>query len=159
MAPGPYAPVSMLFASAWDGPWYRAIIEFGYPNQVVEAGGRATASQLAFFPLYPAIAKVADMVLPFRRTTTLVLVAAFFGGVAVCLLWRTTRMLFDERTADRAALLFSFFPGAFIFSFAYAEGLMISLAIVCLAALHRRRWLTAGLAGSSPPRRGPLRLS
>src|SRR5205814_4008461 len=50
--------------------------------------------------------------------------------------------------ADRAALLFTFLPGAFIFSYAYAEGLMLCLALVCLAALDRGRWVRAGIAGA-----------
>jgi hypothetical protein len=42
-------------------------------------------------------------------------------------------------------LLMVFFPGSFVFSFAYSEATLIAVAAGCLLCLQRRQWLAAGV--------------
>ncbi|MGH9070977.1 MAG: hypothetical protein ACRDX8_07405, partial [Acidimicrobiales bacterium] len=55
------------------------------------------------------------------------------------------RDLWDEAVANRVCWLFCLFPGSFVFSMVYAEGLLIALAAACILALRRQRWLVAGV--------------
>jgi hypothetical protein len=72
------------------------------------------------------------------------LLAMLLGFVVVVGSWILVARLSDRASADRAALLVAFFPGSVVFAIAYAEALMLSLAVGCLLALHERRWLLAG---------------
>jgi len=47
-----------------------------------------------------------------------------------------------------AAILAAVFPGSFVFSFAYSEALMITLAAGALLLLHAREWVAAGVVSA-----------
>jgi hypothetical protein len=135
----------------WDGLWYRALANHGYPDHVVH--GQST---LGFFPLYPMVVWVVShaFVLPIAHfeilsaTVAGVIVAGVGGLIATVLVGRLAEGWWGERAARRAVLLFCLFPGSVVFSMVYAEGLMIPLAAGCILALQQRRWVLAGvLAG------------
>jgi hypothetical protein len=42
-------------------------------------------------------------------------------------------------------ILLCLFPGSFVLSYVYSEALLLAVAAACLWALHRERWLVAGL--------------
>lgn len=73
---------------------------------------------------------------------------AGFGLVGVVLIALYAAQLFDTATGQRAADLFSFFPGSFVLIMAYSEGLVIAASAGCLLALHRRAWWAAGLCAA-----------
>ena len=72
-----------------------------------------------------------------------VLVSTVLGGLAVGLVWLLVREVEDEAAATRAAVAFSFFPGAFVLSMAYSEALLVAAAGACLLFLVRRQWVAA----------------
>lgn len=128
----------------WDGGWYLLIAESGYARGLPPEGSPAT-SNLAFFPLYPMLVRhVAGLtgLSPFRAGVALNLL---FGVTAAVLLWLLARDLGERTLADRAVALFSFFPATFVLSMTYSEPVMLALAIGCLLALVRHRWVLAGL--------------
>ena len=129
------------YASSWDGGWYLAVASGGYPATVPEAAD----STLAFFPVYPLVVRAVDG-LP---GTTPVGAALLVGGIAALgatvVVWLLGRALLGADVADRAAALLAFFPGSFVLSMVYAEGVLLLLAAGCLLALVRRRWLLAGI--------------
>ncbi|MDP8970562.1 MAG: hypothetical protein M3N52_08760 [Actinomycetota bacterium] len=131
----------------WDGRWYTGLATHGYPT-VVPHVESDVADAIAFFPLYPVLIASLSALTGLSEPVAAVAVAATFGTVAVLLLWVLTERLTDADVANRAVALFSFFPGSFVLSLAYAEGLMLTLAISCLLALRAQRWLVAGLAGA-----------
>src|SRR5205085_561512 len=47
----PLTPGGML--ASWDGEWYSALADQGYPAHVPKVGGVASKSVIAFFPVYP----------------------------------------------------------------------------------------------------------
>jgi hypothetical protein len=135
----------------WDGLWYRALADHGYPDHVVHA-----QSTLGFFPLYPLVIWLVAhaVVVPIAHAEILsatiagVIVSGLGGLVATVLVGRLAQSWWGERAARRAVLLFCLFPGSVVFSMVYAEGIMIPLAVGCILALQRRRWVLAGvLAG------------
>lgn len=140
--------------TVWDGRWYERIALGGYPTSVphgdFDAGtGWRAQSEVAFFPLYPMVVRGADRILPGSAVLAGVVVALVFGALATVLVWMLARHLSDQESADRTAVLFAFFPGAFVFSLLYSEPLMLALAAACLLALLDRRWLAAGAFGAA----------
>jgi hypothetical protein len=65
--------------------------------------------------------------------------------VATVFVHRLADGWWDRETARRATILFVVFPGSVVFSMVYSEGLLLPLAICCIWALERRRWVLAGL--------------
>lgn len=146
--------------TTWDGRWYERIADHGYPIAVPQgewsAGtGHRVQSEIAFFPLYPMLIRLVDPFLPGGSSTAGVVVTLMFGALATVMVWQLTAWVTDRDTANRAAVLFAFSPGAFVLSLVYAEALMLALGAACLLALLRRRWVAAGvlaaLAGATRP--------
>jgi hypothetical protein len=132
----------------WDGLWYRALANHGYPDHVVHA-----QSTLGFFPLYPLMMWLIShaFVVPIAHDQILsatiagIIISGSGGVVAAVLVQKLATGWWGEEVARRAVLIFCLFPGSVVFSMVYAEGIMIPLAVGCLLALQRRRWLLAGL--------------
>ncbi|MGH8930944.1 MAG: mannosyltransferase family protein [Egibacteraceae bacterium] len=140
---------SVLRALAeWDGSWYLSAAVQGYPSMTPVLNGEAVNSNLAFFPLYPTAVRGMSAITGISPLLASVVVAFLGGLTASVLLWLLVRRLCDQRVADRAVLLFCFFPGSVVFSMAYSESLMLTMAMVCLLALLDRRWVAAGVAGA-----------
>ena len=139
-------PLSMAgAASTWDGGWYLLVAGGGYPEAVPEAGGSA----LAFFPLYPLLVRAVDTLPLLTPIGAAVVVSGIASLCAAVVIWELGSDLLGTEVADRAVILFAFFPGSFVLSMVYAEGLMLLLAAGCLLALVRRRWLVAGLLAAA----------
>lgn len=139
--------------SVWDAGWYVHIATHWYvapPLPTSPLGG-----DMAFFPLFPALVRAVSVMTGTSPLAGGFLLALFTGAAAVAAVWYLTRAVAGAAVADRAALLWCLFPGAFVLSLVYAEGLTVACAGVCLLALLRRRWvlagLTAALAGATQP--------
>jgi hypothetical protein len=135
----------------WDGLWYRALANKGYPTHVPH--GQTT---LGFFPLYPLVIWILSHALTLTTsygsiwaiTVSGIAVSGLGGLVATVIVYHLATGWWDQASARRATAFFCLFPGSVVFSMVYAEGLMIPLAAGCILALERRRWLLAGvLAG------------
>ncbi|MGH8990378.1 MAG: glycosyltransferase 87 family protein [Acidimicrobiia bacterium] len=143
-------PISIGSAlTGWDGGWYLAVAEHGYPHDLPPNSDTTDADQTtaAFFPLYPLGIRAVGA-LGFSPRMAGLIVAGVAGLVAVVLLWLLLERCWGSDAADRGVALFCFFPGALVLSMVYAEPLMLALAAGCLLALLSRWWVTAGvLAG------------
>ncbi|CAA9261512.1 MAG: hypothetical protein AVDCRST_MAG20-2730 [uncultured Acidimicrobiales bacterium] len=128
-------------ASTWDGGWYLAIAGGGYPTSVPAAGG----STLAFFPVYPLLVRAVDRLPLVTPIGAGLLVSGVASVGAAVVIWLLGRHLLGADAADRAVALLAFFPGSFVLSMVYAEGVMLLVTAGCLLALVRERWLTAGV--------------
>ena len=135
--------------TSWDGKWYLEIVRGGYPSQVPP---NITYEQLearaAFFPLFPWLARTADLLLPGGDTLAALFVNFVLGAISVVLVGLLARKLYGISVAARAMTLYAIFPGSVILSFAYSEALLIVLAAACLLLLLDERWLLAGIAAA-----------
>jgi hypothetical protein len=133
--------------AAWDGGWYIAAAQHGWPHAVPMSGGFPAFSTLAFFPAFPlAIRAVAALGAGWIFAGALV---ALLSQVAMAvLLWQLAREIWGEPVADRGLLLFLFCPGAIAFSLIYSEPMLLAAAAACLLALRRRWWVVAGLSAA-----------
>jgi hypothetical protein len=138
----PSLNVVRSLGSVWDGRWYLLIAQHGYPQRMYQEG---LGSRWAFFPAFPAVIRGVADVSRLSLPDAAVLAAFVFGLTATVTVWLVVRETFGASVADRATLLFVFFPLSCILSFAYTEGLFITAAAGALYALQRRWWITAAL--------------
>lgn len=143
--------VAKAFMNTWDSGYYVSIAVDGYPSTVPEG-----QSVIGFFPLLPLLARWTAAVLPgVGPHGAGLLVSMLCGAGAVLVVWQVAARVFDARVADRAALLFCFFPGSYALSMIYTEGPFILCAAVCVLLLDRRRWwlaaLVAGVGSAARP--------
>ncbi len=124
----------------WDASHYLYLAQHGY-----SATGDAR-NLIAFFPLYPAvIAAIAAFGLPARLAALLISNVA--GVVAAIILYEIARRDRDDRTAFRAAALFTVFPTSYFLLVGYTEALFCALAFGAVLLARRQRWLASGLLG------------
>ena len=131
---------------SWDGHWYLDVVREGYPHHIMpNVTYFVSDARAAFFPLYPRLVHYLDMVVPGGPVSVSLLVNLIFGGIFIYLIGRLARILFDDRTAEKAMIIAAIFPGSFVLSFAYSEALLLLLAASCFIALHKKAWVWAGV--------------
>jgi hypothetical protein len=139
------------FAGTWDGRYYLKIAAHGYPA-VLPRSNPVTA----FFPLFPLVLRCVAPAFGGNLAVT-GLVVSFVTGATACL---AVAVLARDRAGDevgvRAGWLMAVAPGAAFLSPAYAEGLAITLCVVALVLLDRRRWGAAGAIGALATATSPL---
>jgi hypothetical protein len=134
----------------WDGYWYTATAQHGYPAAVLH-----TQTTLGFFPLYPMCIWLVHR-LPFLSAAAAGVVIAEIGGlVAAVLIERLATTWWGVEGAHRSVVMFCVFPGSVVFSMAYSEGVLLPLVAGCLIALEQRRWILAGVLGGLATAVGP----
>ena len=139
--------------SQWDGRWYRALAEHGYPAQALH-----TRTTLGFFPAYPILMWVLSHALALTPDLAGLIIATSGGLIATLLVQRLASGWWGDATGRRAAILFCLFPGSVVFSMIYSEGMLIPLAAGCILALEQRRWLLAGCLAGVATATGPTAL-
>ena len=145
---GPTAVIRAL--DAWDGHWYMDVARSGYPRHIMANVSYVVSdARAAFFPLFPRTVHYLDVILPGGPVSVALLLNFVLGGAFVWLTGRISRELFDERTAEKAMVLVSFFPGSFVLSYAYSEAMMLTICALVFIALSRRRWVLAGLLAAA----------
>ena len=124
--------------SRWDGQWYLALAQHGYPSDIPSG-----PSTLGFLPGYSlAIRALAALSVP--MLTAALVVALASGLISTLLVQELATSWWGDATGRRAAVLFTAFPGTVVFSMAYSDGLFLALVTGCLLALEKRRWVAAG---------------
>lgn len=134
-------------ASAWDGGHYIRNADLGYPDHPF-VDGQYTGPTIAFYPLFSLVLRAAHAIAPFDWVKVGVVVSFVFALTAAAAMWLVLADWAGRETATRAIVLIAFFPGSYVFSLIYAEGLMLTLAGGTLFALRRRQWLAAGILGA-----------
>ena len=134
------SPLEVL--ASWDGRWYDQVARHGY---LLIPGHQ---SDPAFFPLYPALLRVASgLGISYTDAGILVSNLLLLGGLIA--FYRLGRELLPERDAYRATVLAALAPMGFAFSMAYPESLVFgAMALAGLAAL-RQRWLLCAACGAA----------
>lgn len=134
----------------WDGKWYRLIAERGYPQFLPTKSITYfdDVARVAFFPVYPMLARWFDNIFPGGVVAALIGVNVVLAMIAVVLVGLLAREVFDVETAERAMVLFALFPASAVLSWTYAEAALIVFAAACLLFLLRHQWWLAGIAAA-----------
>jgi hypothetical protein len=130
----------------WDGGWYLAVVQRGYPEGVADGVGAQAQSTLGFFPGYPLLIQAGSSLTGLSPVLVGVLISTLAGAATSVALWLLAERIADAKTASRTVVLFWFFPSAFVLSMVYAEAVFLLLVTACLLALVLERWLIAGVA-------------
>jgi hypothetical protein len=143
-------PMIEAIFTQWDGKWYRMIAEHGYPSELPEpityiTGNGAT---VAFFPVYPYLARWFDYIAPGGIVHALLGVNVVLSIAAVVIVGLLARDLYGTPIAQRSMVLFALFPGSVVLSWSYAEAALIVCAAACLLFLQREQWVLAGVAAA-----------
>ncbi|MFI1712794.1 hypothetical protein [Streptomyces litmocidini] len=128
----------------WDSVWYVRIAEHGYGHRVTLPNGDVH-SDLAFFPLLPALERGLSAVLPVDAATAGLLVSWTAGLVAAGGIAKCGAHVAGPRVGVLLAVLWGVYPTAFVQSMAYTETLFTALAAWSLYAVLRGRWIPAGV--------------
>ncbi|MEU1352278.1 hypothetical protein [Streptomyces sp. NPDC005795] len=143
-----------LLSQRWDSLWYQRVAENGYGYTVTLPGG-GVHSDLAFFPLLPALERGLAEVTPLGLPGAGLLVAWTAALLAAWGIFAVGARLYGRRTGVVLAALWGVYPTAFVQSMAYTETLFTALAAWSLYAVLTRRWIVAGalcvLAGLTRP--------
>lgn len=129
----------------WDGTFYRVITQGWY------SGTEVPAEAVRFFPGYPALGRLAEVVFLGNTDLALVFIANAAALGAAMLLWQLAAVgTSDRHVADRAAWMVAIIPAANVMVFAYSESLMLLISTAVLLALLRGRpaWAALGALGA-----------
>ncbi|OMI34139.1 hypothetical protein [Streptomyces sparsogenes] len=152
-------PAAERMATLWDAQQYTEVAAAGYDHGLPSPGAGAHTgdaySNLAFFPLYPALIRLVRAVTPLGFPSAALLIAWVASLAAAWGIFAVAAWCHGRRTGVLAAVVWGALPHAVVESLAYTEALFTALAAWSLYAVLTRRWIRAGalcsLAGLTRP--------
>ncbi|MEZ0066536.1 hypothetical protein ABIA32_002548 [Streptacidiphilus sp. MAP12-20] len=157
---GPGSPTYTLrrLAVHWDASWYLDIAQHGYDHAIRPwlPGAAFQETNLAFFPVFPAMIRAVHTVLPFLPWgVTGMLTASVCAVGAAWGIYAAVSFRYGARFGTLAALLWGASPIAAIETAGYSESAFTMFAAWALYCAVSRRWVSAGvlsvLAGLTRP--------
>jgi hypothetical protein len=143
-----------LLGRSWDSLWYLGIAAHGYGRTQHFRSG-VVHSDLAFFPLYPALVRAVSAVSPLGGGASGLVVSWAAAAVAACGIYAVGARLQGRAVAFALVLLWGLLPHSVVLSMAYTEPVLTAFAAWSLYAVLAGRWLWAGalaaLAGLARP--------
>ncbi|WP_439959619.1 hypothetical protein [Streptomyces luteocolor] len=145
--------VRHLLMESWDCDWYLKIAEHGYAHTL---GAQFDANNLAFFPLFPALIRAGDTLVPALPRGAAGLVIALVASFAAAWgIFAVGDRLYGRRTGVVLATLWGSLPVALVQWMGYTESLFTAFTAWALYAVLTGRWVWAGglasLAGLTRP--------
>lgn len=135
----------------WDSGYFSCIASYGYLGQACDGG--SGIERMAFFPLYPMLARAVAWAVSLGAMGSasivfaLWLVAAAASVAATIGVYRIAQLQFDAAIARRATALFAFGPYAIFLVASYSESLYLAGAVWAWYWCLRRQYWLAGLLG------------
>jgi hypothetical protein len=143
----------------WDSRWFIRAAQFGWPAHLPHVDGHVAGNTIAFFPLFPLTIRWLSALTGLSLLTSGIIITATTGLTAIVGVWALVRHFTDQGSADRATLLVAMFPGTFVLSMVYSEGIVVTCLAFGLLALLQRRWLLAGILGLLATATSPIALA
>ncbi|MEB3966176.1 hypothetical protein OKJ48_39020 [Streptomyces kunmingensis] len=144
-----------LLGRSWDSRWYLHIAEDGYGARTLHFGHGVVFSDMAFFPLYPALIRALHETLPFEAATGALLISWTATLAAALGIYRIGELLHGRLVATLLVVLWGLLPHSSVLTMAYTEPVLTALGTWSLYAVLKGRWVWAGslaaLAGLSRP--------
>lgn len=135
-----------LLTQRFDSAWYQQIADQGYDAAIpVNPDGTFRPSNLAFFPLLPALITVVTAVTPLSSAAAGLIISWLACLAAAWGLYAVGRHLHSRAAGVFLAALWGTTPFALVQNMAYSEPLFVALSAWTLFATLRRQWLPAGL--------------
>lgn len=139
------------FVALWyDGAWYRAIAEHGYPSSLpFGADGAVQQNAWAFYPLYPLLVRGVMTVTGAGWVLAAPAASMVLGAAAMLVVYRVVDVGARSAVAARPGLplatvaILCLYPASPVLQSAYAESLALLLVALVLLLVVRRRYLLA----------------
>lgn len=138
-------PVALL-ARSWDSAWYLGIAAHGY-GRTLHFRPTVVHSDLAFFPLYPALVRAVTALTPLTGGSAGLLVSWAAAAAAACGVYAIGARLHGRAVGTALVVLWGLLPHSVVLSMAYTEPVLTAFAAWSLYAVLDGRWLWAGFAG------------
>ncbi len=114
----------------WDSAWYLSIVMKGYAF---------SGKSFAFFPGYPSLSWIVNLVLS-NPAVSIILLSFIPGILSIPVYQLVMEKYFDNLKALRLTLLYAFFPYVFLFTtVAYGEGLFLLFTMASWYFLKERK--------------------
>ncbi|MGI5377006.1 hypothetical protein ACQEV2_22700 [Streptomyces sp. CA-251387] len=143
-----------LLGRSWDSLWYLGIAAHAY-GRTLHFGPGVVQSDLAFFPLYPALVRAVAVLTPLGAGASGLVVSWSAAGVAACGIHALGARLHGRAVGTALVLLRGLLPHSVVLSMAYTEPVLTAFAAWSLYAVlgGRRLWAgaLAALAGPARP--------
>lgn len=140
-----HADVWRLLGQRFDAIWYVGIAQHGYDAAIpLGPNGLPKTTNLAFFPLYPALMRAVATIVPVSLPTAGLIISWVAALVAAWGIFMVGNHLYGRRAGILLTVVWGVLPHSVVESMAYTETLFTALAAWSLYALLRRQWLTAG---------------
>ncbi|MFF4438023.1 MULTISPECIES: hypothetical protein [Streptomyces] len=131
-----------LLGRSWDSVWYLGIAVHGY-GRLLHL--RATVvSDLAFFPLYPALVRAVTALTPLGGIGAGLLVSWTAAAVAAAGIYAVGARLHGRAVGTVLVLLWGLLPHSVVLSMAYTEPVLTAFAAWSLYAVLTGNWVWAG---------------
>ncbi|MBT2531954.1 hypothetical protein J7E83_07420 [Arthrobacter sp. ISL-48] len=145
--PNPWFPAKpdyWNFINIWDARWYAEVVANGYPAVLpVDDAGNVQENTWAFYPLFPALARVLGAVTGLTPAVSLTVIAMLSGLGAALIAYSLFRLKAAHAPALWGVAFFATFPVSAILQVPYAEPLTILLLGTALLLVVRRQYLWA----------------
>jgi Gpi18-like mannosyltransferase len=102
---------------------------------------------MAFFPLYPLLARAGGWLLGGRYLVAGLLLSSLFLFAALAYMYKLVAADFGEDAARRATWLIALFPTSVFFTAFYTESLFLLTSVAAFYYGRRNRWALAGVWG------------
>lgn len=131
-----------LLCERWDSLWYQRVADGWYGYEVHLPNG-SVHSDLAFFPMLPALERGLAELLPMRLATAGLAISWTASLAAAWGIYAVGARLHGRRTGVVLAVMWACYPTAYVQSMAYAETLFTATAAWTLYAVLTERWILA----------------
>jgi hypothetical protein len=131
-----------LLGRSWDSVWYLGIAAHGYGRSL--RLGSTIVSDLAFFPLYPALVRAVTALTPLGGIGAGLLVSWTAAAVAAAGIHAVGSRLHGRSVGVALVLLWGLLPHSVVLSMAYTEPVLTAFAAWSLYAVLAGHWLWAG---------------
>jgi len=130
-------PYNLLVSpwTGWDTGYYAKVVSQGY-----------VAGTQPFFPLYPFLTKVVDLIFRNARLSGFIVsnIAFLF---ALIILYKLVTLKFNKETAERTVLYLSIFPTTFFFICGLTEATFLLASLLTFYFAEKENWGLAGFFG------------
>jgi len=125
----------------WDALNYQKLAQFGYSSN------GELQPLLVFYPLYPWTVRLFAF---FFRDYLLsaFIVSTLASLVTAIVLLRLVELDYSKEMAQRAVWFLFIFPTSYFLHIGYTESLFLMVALSCVFAARKQRWLLAGFFGA-----------
>ncbi|MGJ5754446.1 hypothetical protein FB563_2616 [Streptomyces puniciscabiei] len=132
-----------LLGRSWDSIWYLGIAAHGYGHNL-PSPDPDPHSDLAFFPLYPALLRAVTALAPVGGGIAGLLISWTAAAVAAAGIHAVGSRLHGRSTGIALVLLWGLLPHSVVLSMAYTEPVLAAFAAWSLYALLAGKWVWAG---------------